>query len=532
MTDRHQSPEGNGIDPAQITPAADSGLLRASGITGSMTMVSRILGLARDIVIARLFGASDGADAFFLANKIPNFMRRLFAEGAFNQAFVPVLSEYRSTRSHAEVRELINAVAGRLGGFLSLLTLIVLLAAPLVGVPIAYGFTDEPAKFALFVEMLRITFPYLLLISMTAFCGAILNSYGRFAVPAFTPALLNVSLIGCAVLLAPSMRVPELALAWGVLLAGIVQLLFQLPFLARLGLLPIPRPARGHEGVRRIGKLMLPALFGVSVSQINLLLDTMIASLLVAGSVSWLYFSDRLMELPLGTFGIAIAIVVLPSLSRRHAEQSMAAFSETLDWATRLICLIAVPATLALVLIAEPLLVTLFQNDNFTTSDVVNAAGSLRAYAFGLLAFMAIKIFAPGFYARQDTTTPVRIGVIAMVANMVLNIVFFLAGLAHVGLALATSLAAFLNAGLLLAGLRRAGVFRWQPGWGRFGAQLLLANLVMAGYLLWLAGDWQAWLQMALFERVGRLSLLVVGGIVLYTLCLLAAGLRWRDIHR
>jgi len=532
MTDTPKSPPDDELDPAQTPPAAEGGLLRASGITGSMTMVSRVLGLARDIVIARLFGASDGADAFFLANKIPNFMRRLFAEGAFNQAFVPVLSEYRSTRSREEVRRLIDAVAFRLGGFLALLTALVLLAAPLVAVPIAYGFTDEPAKFALFVEMLRITFPYLLLISLTAFCGAILNSYGRFAVPAFTPALLNVSLIACAILLAPHLRVPELALAWGVLLAGFVQLLFQLPFLARIGLLPVPRPAGEREGVRRIGKLMVPALFGVSVSQINLLLDTIIASLLVAGSVSWLYFSDRLMELPLGTFGIAIAIVVLPSLSRRHAEQSMAAFSETLDWATRLICLIAIPATLALILIAEPLLVTLFQNENFTADDVASAAGSLRAYAFGLLAFMAIKIFAPGFYARQDTSTPVRIGVIAMVANMAMNIVFYLSGFAHVGLALATSFAAFLNAGLLLAGLRREGVFHWQPGWGRFGAQLLLGNLIRALFLVWFAGDWQAWLELALMARVGRLALLVIGGILIYTVCLLAAGLRWRDIHR
>ena len=510
----------------------DGSLLKAGGITGSMTMVSRVLGLARDIVIARLFGTSDAADAFFLANKIPNFMRRLFAEGAFNQAFVPVLSEYRTTRSLADVQALVNAAAGSLGGFLLLLSAVVLIAAPYIAFPIAYGFTDEPLKFDLFVDMFRITFPYLLLISMTALCGATLNSYGRFAVPAITPALLNISLIACSFLLAPSMRVPELALAWGVLIAGFAQLFFQLPFLARIRLLPIPTPAKGHEGVRRIRKLMLPALFGVSVTQINLLLDTVIASLLVSGSVSWLYYSDRLMELPLGTFGIAIAIVVLPSLSRRHAEQSMDEFAGTLDWAFRLVGLIAIPATVALFLIAEPLLVTLFQNDNFTATDVERAAGSLRAYALGLLAFMAIKIFAPGYYARQDAVTPVRIGIIAMSANMVLNVLFYLNGLAHVGLALATSLAAFLNAGLLFSGLRRDGVFSFQPGWRLFLLRILLANALMAYFLISLAGDWRTWLELELSARIFRLLILVTGGIILYGGALFGTGLRWKHIYR
>lgn len=512
--------------------ASEGGLLRASGVTGIMTLFSRILGLFRDVVIARLFGTSIGADAFFLANKIPNFMRRLFAEGAFSQAFVPILSEYRSNRDQADVRQLISAVMASLGGFLSLLTALVLIAAPVVAIPIAFGFTDEPAKFALFVQMLRITFPYLLLISMTALCGAILNSYGRFAIPAFTPALLNVSLITAAYLLSPHLQVPELALAWGVLFAGVIQLLFQLPFLMRLGLLPMPRIQSDHEGLARIKTLMVPALFGVSVSQINLLFDTVIASMLVTGSVSWLYFSDRLMELPLGIFGVAIAIVVLPSLSRKHAEQSMGEFAATLDWALRLVCLIAVPATLALVILAEPLLVTLFENDNFTTQDVVSASGSLRAYALGLLAFMSIKIFAPGFYARQDTRTPVRIGVIAMAANMAMNIGFYLSGFAHVGLALATSIAACLNAGMLWRGLARDGIFRLQSGWPLFLLQMLVANAVMVVFLLWLAGDWQLWLSWSLWERVAQMTLLVVGGMALYGVTLVLCGLRWRQIYR
>jgi putative peptidoglycan lipid II flippase len=520
------------VPHSEKNDSGNAALLKASGITGSMTMLSRFLGLARDVVIARLFGATVGADVFFLANKIPNFMRRLFAEGAFNQAFVPVLSEYRSTRSLADVQKLINAVAGSLGGSLLGLTVFMMVAAPLIAVPIGYGFTDEPEKFDLFVDMLRITFPYLLLISMTAFCSAILNSYGRFAVPAITPALLNISLIACAFLLAPHLRVPELALAWGVLIAGVAQLLFQLPLLARMQLLPRPKVGKFHEGVERIKKLMVPALFGVSVSQINLLLDAMIASLLVTGSISWLYFSDRLMELPVGTFGIAVAIAVLPNLSRKHAQASMQEFAETLDWALRLIFLVSLPATLALLILAEPLLVTLFQNDNFTAVDVTQAAGSLRAYSVGILAFMSIKIFAPGYYARQNTRTPVKIGVIALCTNMVLNIVFYLNGMAHVGLALATSLAAFLNAALLFRGLKKEQVFAFQAGWLLLLLRLLAANVVLAFFLVSFTGNWQDWLDWGLMSRVSQMALLVFGGMALYVAVLFASGLKLRHINR
>lgn len=524
MSESHSKSEQQPEDKKTSEPS----LLRASGVTSSMTMVSRILGLVRDVVIARVFGVSDGADTFFLANKIPNFMRRLFAEGAFNQAFVPVLSEYRSNKSLADVQTLINAVAGSLGGFLFVLTAVAVLAAPLLAVPLTYG----PIEHDLLVEMLRITFPYLLLISMTALCSSILNSYSRFAVPAVTPALLNISLISCSFFLVPYMRVPELALAWGVLIAGVAQLLFQLPFLARMRLMPVPKIGKYNEGVERIKKLMVPALFGVSVSQINLLFDTLIASLLVSGSIGWLYFSDRLMELPLGTFGIAIAIVVLPSLSRKHAESSLNEFAETLDWAFRLVVLIAIPAALALIVIAEPLLVTLFQSDNFTEVDVVSSAGSLKAYALGLIAFMSIKIFAPGFYARQNTSTPVRIGIIAMVSNMVMNLVFFLYGLAHIGLALATSLAAFINAGLLLRGLHADGVFKFQSGWGIFLLRIVLANIAMVYFLFSFAGAWEDWLAWSVAEKVMQISLLVFGGIAIYVVILFATGLRWRHIYR
>ena len=520
-------------DPAEQPQAERLGLLKASGVTGSMTTVSRVLGLLRDVVIARIFGPGDGADAFFLANKIPNFLRRLFAEGAFNQAFVPVLSEYRATKSLAEVQQLVNYVAGSLSSILFVVTAIVVVAAPLLAVPLAYGFTDEPAKFELFLEMFRITFPYLMLVSLTAFCGSILNSYDRFAIPALTPALLNVSLITSAVFLSPYMSTPELALAWGVLIAGVGQLLFQLPFLVQIRLLPRPKTGKFHEGVQRVKTLMIPALFGVSVSQINLLLDTFIASLLVSSSVSWLYFSDRLMELPLGIFGIAIATVVLPSLSRKHAEASLDDFGQTLDWAFRLVCLIAVPATLALMVIAEPLLVTLFQNDNFSATDVIRVTSSLQAYAFGLIAFMAIKIFAPGFYARQDTKTPVRIGIIAMCTNMVLNILLvFVLDLAYVGLALATSLAAFVNAGLLFAGLWRDGVYHFHSGWLRFMLRIIVANACMAVFLIFYAGDWQDWLQWSGWQRVAQLGILTVGGLAIYLVALFGTGMRLRHVTR
>ncbi len=529
-----------GGDCASVTdrsgkPAARArhGLLRSGMITGSMTSVSRVLGLLRDIVLARVFGPGDGADAFFLAFKIPNFLRRLFAEGAFNQAFVPVLSEYRSKRSLLEVQQLVNSVAGWLGGVLILITAVVLVAAPVIAWPIAYGFTSDPEKFALFVEMLRITFPYLLLISLTAFAGSILNSYDRFAVPAITPALLNLSLIASALLLAPYFQQPEVALAWGVLIAGISQLLFQLPFLVRLQLLPRPRLQRGHEGVGRIIRLMIPALFGVSVSQINLLFDTFIASLLVAGSVSWLYFSERLMDLPLGIFAVAIATVVLPSLSRKHAERSSAEFAAMMDWAFRLVLLIALPASLALILIAEPLIITLFQGDNFSVFDVEQVTLSLRAYSLGLLAFMAIKVFAPGYYSRQDTRTPVKIGVIAMVVNMVLNVVLvFGLGMAHTGLALATSLAAFLNAGLLLGGLLRGGVYRFQAGWLLFAGRLLLANALMAIFLLYWAGPWEQWLDWSAWTRSWQLARLCVGGMLLYFVVLWLTGMRLAHFRR
>lgn len=496
-----------------------------------MTLLSRVLGLLRDVVFARYIGAEAGADAFFVAFKIPNFMRRLFAEGAFAQAFVPVLSEYRTQGSHAAVKALLDRVVGCLGSVLIAVTVVAVVGSPVVAAVFAPGFLDNDYKFALTSDMIRITFPYLLLISLTGFAGAILNSYDRFAVPAFTPVLLNIALITAAVVVSPYFEQPVFALAWGVFVAGVLQLLFQLPFLQRLHLLPHPRVDWQDAGVSRIVKLMIPALFGVSVSQINLLLDTVLASFLPTGSVSWLYYSDRLAELPLGVFGIAVATVILPSLSRQHAAENPEHFRATLDWALRMILLIALPATLALIILAEPILLTLFQYGKTTAQDMAMATLSLRAYALGLLAFMLIKVLAPGFYARQDMKTPVKIGIIAMVANMAMNIAFVVPlylyfNIGHVGLALATSLSAYLNAALLFRGLRKADAYQPSPGWGLLAARYVGANGAMVAVLWLFLQWWTGWVDWLWWQRVGYLAVICVAGLLTYGASLVFMGLR------
>lgn len=505
-------------------------ILRSGMIVSAMTLLSRVLGLVRDIVIAALVGAGGAADAFFIAFKIPNFLRRLFAEGAFNQAFVPVLSEYVEQKTQQEVQRLVNAVAGCLGLVLTLVTGLAMLGAPLLVWLFAPGFSQSPDKLALTADLLRMTFPYLLLISLTAFSGSILNTKDRFAVPAFTPVLLNISLIAAAWGLTPYVSEPAVALAWGVLIAGVAQLSLQLPFLAQVGLLPRPQLVWQHEGVRRILTLMTPALFGVSVSQINLLLDTVLASFLVDGSVGWLYYSDRLVELPLGVIGVAIGTVILPTLSRQHASADQERFAVLMDWALRMVILVGVPAAVALILLAEPLLATLFQYGAMTAHDTAMAAMSLRAYAFGLLAFMLIKVLAPGYFARQDTRTPVKVAIKAMIANMALNLLL-IGPLAHAGLALATALSAFMNAGLLAWGLHREGVLKCQPGWGRFIMQLLLALAGMLAVLYGLMPEVSQWTRWTLEHRIVHLLILVGGGLLSYLLLLLLAGVRLRHLR-
>lgn len=502
-----------------------------------MTLVSRVLGFARDVIIARFFGAGVGTDAFFVAFKIPNFLRRLFAEGAFSQAFVPVLSEYKETRSREALLDLINHVAGTLGWILLLVSSIGVAAAPLLIMLFAPGFWDEPERYHLAVDMLRWTFPYLFFIALTAFAGGILNSFNQFAVPAFTPVLLNLSLIGAALWLSPYFDPPVMALAWGVAVAGLSQLLFQIPFLFRMGLLPRPRFKWRHPGVSKILKLMIPAIIGSSVAQINLLLDTVIASFLIAGSVSWLYYADRMVEFPLGVFGIALATVILPGLSRHHANQSVEQFNKTLDWALRLVIVIALPATAGLFFLAGPIMTTLFQYGEFLQYDSKMASLSLMAYSLGLPAFILVKVLAPGYFSRQDTKTPVRFGIIAMVSNMVLNILFVTPMLLwnvtgpHVGLAAATTVSAYINAALLYRGLRHRQVYRPLPGWRRLGIQILLGNLILAAVLFYLVPGLSQWSDWLALDRVLHLLGYIGISIVVYAGVLMLAGLYPRHLR-
>ncbi|MEJ2602662.1 MAG: murein biosynthesis integral membrane protein MurJ [Gammaproteobacteria bacterium] len=528
--------KGDGA-PERRSSGGARGLLRSTSTVSSMTLLSRILGLVRDIVFARYFGAGVTMDAFFVANKIPNMLRRFFAEGAFSQAFVPVISEYRSTRSHEDVQALVDRVAGTLGALLFAITAIGVVASPVLVIVFAPGFLGDDGRFDLTAAMLRLTFPYLLFISLTALAGGILNTYGRFGVPAFTPVLLNVVLIAFAVLVAPRVSQPGLALAAGVFVAGVVQLLFQLPFLARIRALPRPTWGRTDDGVRRVGRLMLPALFGSSVAQINILIDNQIASFLGAGKISWLYYSDRLMEFPLGVFGIALATVILPGLSVHHARREQEAFARTVDWALRLVLLIGIPAALGLAVLAGPLIVTIFFGGEFTAFDVRMARLSLVAFSFGLLGFILVKVLAPAYFSRQDTRTPVRIAVVALLCNLFLNLVFVLtlvrlgADGTHAGLALATSLAAFVNAGLLYRGLRRDGILRHASGWGVLLARIGLASSAMVAVLLWLDRSLDWWLTVDLTARVGWLALCVGAGMGVYAAVLLAAGLRPRQFR-
>ena len=509
-------------------------LTRSGGIVGAMTLLSRVLGFVRDQTLAVSFGAGAAMDVFLVAFKIPNFLRRLFGEGAFAQAFVPVFTEYRETRSRAALLELAANVSGTLTLVLLVVSTIGVAASPLIVMLFAPGFADEPERYTLAVEMLRLTFPYLLFVCLVAYAGAMLNTFGRFAVPSFTPVLLNVSLIAAALLLAPRFDVPVVALAWGVLAAGVLQLALQLPFLARLGLLPRPRWGLAHAGVRRILKLMAPAVLGSSVAQINLLLDTVIASFLVAGSLSWLYYGDRLMEFPLGLLGVTLGTVILPRLARGHATAGESDFRATLDWALRLVVVLGLPAALALALFAEPLIATLFGYGEFTAYDARMTAWSLVAYAAGLPAFLAIKVLAPAFFARQDIRTPVRIGIVALLSNMLYNLLLVvpmvLAGFAapHTGLALATSLSAWQQAITLYRTLGARGIYRAPPALATFARRTLPALGALALVLLLARRvDWHA------LDAGGRAFTLlgtILSALAVWVVALLAGGVRPRQL--
>lgn len=509
-------------------------LWRSTIIVSAMTMLSRVLGLVRDIVLLNVFGAGKDFDTFVVAFRIPNFFRRLFAEGAFSQAFIPVLTEYKTSKTHAEVQILISRVFGCLLTAMSLLTFVAMVAAPAIIYLYAPGFHNDPEKFDLAVDMFRLTIPYLMFMSLTAFASSILNSYGSFASPAFSPVLLNIAMIAGAWWLTPFMAEPITALGWAVVVAGVLQLAIQIPELWKKNLLIPPKVDFKHEGVDRILKLMLPALFGVSVTQINLLLNTIWASFMQDGSVSWLYSAERMTELPLGLIGVAIGTVILPSLSARHAEQDQAKFKSMIDWAAKIIMLVGIPASIALFMLSTPIIQALFQRGEFTLEDTHMTALALQCMSAGVISFMLIKVFAPGFYAQQDTKTPVRVGLMAVAANAILNVVFI--GFfklidwhaEHMALALASSGSALVNAGMLYFYLHKRNIYRFGAHWKKLGFQFLVANITMiaalAYALTWYQGDIAQWLRIA--EVVG----LCVLGVAAYVIGLLITGFRPRHL--
>jgi putative peptidoglycan lipid II flippase len=501
-----------------------------------MTLLSRITGLVREMVYAQFFGAGALMDAFLVAIKIPNFLRRLFAEGSFSQGFVPVISEYRHKKSHEETKELVAGVAGTLGTVVFVITVVGVLAAPILVLMFAPGFRGTGGRYEQAVEMLRFTFPYLFFVSLTALFGGVLNSYGRFLIPAATQVLMNVVMIVFTAWFAVGADNPGLVMSIGVFVSGLVQVAFQLPAVASLGLLSWPRWRPALDGVRRIGQLMLPGIFGSSMAQVSLLLDTLVASFLVTGSIAWLYFADRLMEFPLGVFSIALATVILPGLSAHHAKASKEHFAQTLDWALRVTVLLATPAAVAMLVFAGPLTATIFGHGEFSPYDVQMTSYALMTYSFGMVGMSLVKVLAPGYFARQDTRTPVRVGLISLAVAMGLNVVVVLPAAKlgfpapHALLAISTSVAAAVNTALLWRGLWKAGVYTPSPGWAKLLTRIAVSNALMAAVIWWMSGDLQSWLAVGAMERVWRCALCVAAGAAVYFASLYALGMRYRHL--
>ncbi|KXJ32833.1 murein biosynthesis integral membrane protein MurJ [Pseudomonas sp. HUK17] len=506
-------------------------LLKSLAAVSSMTMLSRVLGFVRDTIVARTFGAGMATDAFFVAFKLPNLLRRIFAEGAFSQAFVPILAEYKAQQGEEATRTFLAYVSGLLTLVLAVVTVLGMLAAPLVIWITAPGFADTPEKFALTSDLLRVTFPYILLISLASLAGAVLNTWNRFSVPAFVPTLLNISMIIFALFLTPYFDPPIMALAWATLVGGLAQFLYQLPHLKRIGMLVLPRLNLRDAGVWRVMKQMGPAILGVSVSQISLIINTIFASFLAAGSVSWMYYADRLMELPSGVLGVALGTILLPALSRTYAKADRQEYSRLLDWGLRLCFLLVLPCSAALALLSEPLTVSLFQYGRFDAHDALMTQRALVAYAVGLLGIILVKVLAPGFYAQQNIKTPVKIAIFTLAVTQVLNLIL-IGPLQHVGLALAIGLAACLNAGLLFWQLRRHNLFIPQAGWTGFLLRLLIAVAVMSAVLFGLMQLLPSWSEGLMWQRLLRLGGLVAAGVLAYFASLFLLGFRLRDFNR
>ena len=506
-------------------------LLRVAASVSGMTLLSRITGFVRDTLLAILFGAGLAMDAFVVAFRIPNLLRRLFAEGAFSQAFVPVLGEYRTRHGDEATRVLAGKVLASLGAALLVVTLIGVVAAPLIVYLSAYGFAKDPDKFALTVTLLRVCFPYILFVSLVSFCAGLLNTYGSFKAPAFAPVLLNLSFIAFALAVAPRLETPILALAWAVFFGGLAQLAFQIPFLKHIGMLPAPRWDPHDEAVVRILKLMGPAALGVSVAQVSLLINTQIASWLGDGPMSWLYFADRLMEFPSAMLGVALGTVLLPALVRHHSADDHGAYSRLLDWGLRVTLALALPAALALAILSVPLISTLFWHGQFLRHDVLMTRNALIAYAAGLAGIILVKVLAPGFYAKQNVRTPVKVAVATLVITQLLNAVF-VPVFRHAGLALAISVGACFNAAWLWWLMRRSGAYRPEPGWGAFLIKLAVALYLMGGALWYSMGSESSWFEIPAAARVIKLAWVIAGGSLTYFASLWVMGLRLRDFTR
>lgn len=506
-------------------------LLKSLAAVSSMTMFSRVLGFARDAIVARIFGAGMATDAFFVAFKLPNLLRRIFAEGAFSQAFVPILAEYKSKQGEDATRVFVAYVSGLLTLALAVVTVAGMLAAPWVILVTAPGFADTADKFALTTQLLRITFPYILLISLASLVGAILNTWNRFSIPAFAPTFLNISMIGFALFAAPYFHPPVLALAWAVTVGGVLQLIYQLPHLKKIGMLVLPRVNFRDAGAMRVVKQMGPAILGVSVSQISLIINTIFASFLASGSVSWMYYADRLMEFPSGVLGVALGTILLPSLSKSFSSGNHDEYCRLMDWGLRLCFLLALPSAVALGILAKPLTVSLFQYGKFTAFDALMTQRALIAYSVGLIGLIVVKVLAPGFYSRQDIKTPVKIAIVTLILTQLMNLAF-IGPLKHAGLSLSIGLAACLNASLLYWQLRKQKIFTPQPGWMAFLLRLVVAVLVMSGVLLGMLHIMPEWSLGTMPWRLLRLMAVVLAGIAAYFAALAVLGFKVKEFAR
>jgi putative peptidoglycan lipid II flippase len=501
-----------------------------------MTMLSRVTGLLRELLIARAFGASAYTDAFFVAFRIPNLLRRLFAEGAFSQAFVPILAEYKNRKGDTSTKELVDHVATILSWALLITCLLGIIGAPVIVYFIATGLKSDLDAFNTSVTMTRIMFPYIGFMSFVALAGGILNTWREFKIPALTPVLLNLSFIAASLFVAPHMRQPVYALAFAVFVGGVLQIAIQIPALHKFGMLPRisfrPKAALTDPGVRRVLKQMVPATFAVSVAQISLIINTNIASRLQNGSVSWLSYADRLMEFPTALLGVALGTILLPSLAKAHADADKVEYSSLLDWGLRLTFLLALPSAVGLATLSEPLTTTLFHYGKFDAQSVVMTGRALIAYGVGLIGLILVKILAPGFYAKQDIRTPVKIAVGVLVATQLMNMLF-VPWIAHAGLALSIGLGACFNAAFLYWGLRRRGIYVANRGWGLFLIRLVGALFLLAGVALWSAGhfDWQGMRNQPI-HRVGALIAVLLACGATYFGALFAMGFRFRDFKR